>query len=140
LPPTEKEITAEQNKRLEKLLGSLLFYGMAIDGTMLTAINSIAVAKKHGMRETVEAMTQLLDYAATHPNAAITFFPSDMILHIHSDASYLSEPEAKSRFGGYFFLSSKLMDDNGNMKPEPLRNSAIHVISKLLKNVVVSAT
>ena len=70
---------------------------MAIDGTMLTAINAIAVAKKHGMLETIESMTQLLDYVATHPNVAITFFPSDMILHIHSDALYLSEPEAMSK-------------------------------------------
>ena len=31
------------------------------------------------------------------------------------------------------------MDEKGNMKPEPLRNGAIHVISKLLKNVVALA-
>ena len=59
-PPAEKQITAEQNKRLEKLLGSLLFYGMEIDCTILTAIKSIAVAKKHGMKENIETMTQLL--------------------------------------------------------------------------------
>ena len=98
-PPAEKQITAEQNKRLEKLLGSLLFYGMEIDCTILTAIKSIAVAKKHGMKENIEAMTQLLDYVATHPNAAITYFERKIILHIHSDASYLSETEAKIRFG-----------------------------------------
>ena len=84
---------------------------MALDCTMLTAINSLAVAKKHGMKETIIAMTQLLDYSATHPDVAITFHKCDMILHIHSDASYLSEPEAKSRFGGYFFLSYNIQTD-----------------------------
>ena len=69
---------------------------MAIDCTMLTAVNSIVVAKKHGMKETIEAMTQVLDYVATHPDAAITFYPSDMILHIHSDASYFQSQRRKA--------------------------------------------
>jgi hypothetical protein len=29
-----------------------------------------------------------------------------MILHIHSDASYLSEKEAKSIAGGFFYMGS----------------------------------
>ena len=29
---------------------------------------------------------------------------SDMILNVHSDASYLSEKNEKSRIGGYLFL------------------------------------
>jgi hypothetical protein len=39
-------------------------------------------------------MNQLLDYLATHPYAAIRYHASDMILHIHSDASYLSVSNA----------------------------------------------
>ena len=34
---------------------------------------------------------QLLDYAATHPDAAVTYWSSSMVLDAHSDASYLSE-------------------------------------------------
>ena len=62
-------------------------------------------------------MAQLLDYADTHPDVAITFYLSYIILHIHSDALYMSEPESKIRFGGSFFLSSTLMDEKRNMKP-----------------------
>jgi hypothetical protein len=54
-----------------------------------------------------------------------------MILHIHSDASYLSEPKVRSRVGGYFFL--------GNDTKEPPLNSAIHVISQIMMNVMASA-
>jgi hypothetical protein len=32
----------------------------------------------------------LLSYAATHPNASILYQASDLCLHIHSNASYLS--------------------------------------------------
>ena len=44
----------------------------------------------------MKAVEQLLDYAATHPDAEITFCRSDMILKIHTDASYLSEHGARS--------------------------------------------
>ena len=72
----------------------------------------------------------LLDYAATHPNAVICYHRSDMILKIHSDASYLSEKEARSRAGGYFFLANK----NDNQY-----NGPIHILSTILRNVMASA-
>jgi hypothetical protein len=55
-----------------------------------------------------------------------------MILHIHSDASYLSEKEAKSRAGGFFYISSTNTDTK-------LTNGAILIISKVLKHVMSSA-
>eukprot|EP00956_Cyclotella_meneghiniana_P021659 scaffold39661_cov63-Cyclotella_meneghiniana.AAC.19 len=45
---------------------------------------------------------QLLDYLASQEDAVITYNASEMILAAHSDASYLSEPEARSRAGGHF--------------------------------------
>jgi hypothetical protein len=56
-----------------------------------------------------------------------------MILHIHSDASYLSENEAKSRAGGFFNMGS---DTKTGKK---LTNGAILIISKVLKDVMSSA-
>ena len=49
---------------------------------------------------------QFLDYVATQEEAVLTFNASNMILAVHSDASYLSEPKAQSRAGGHFFLSN----------------------------------
>jgi hypothetical protein len=56
-----------------------------------------------------------------------------MILHIHCDASYLSEREAKSRAGGFFYLGSNL--DKANR----LTNGAILIIHVILKQVMSSA-
>ena len=53
-----------------------------------------------------------------------------MILKIHSDASYLSETGAKNRAGGYYFLGNK--DDSMQ------KNGAIHVVARIIKNVVSS--
>ena len=57
---------------------------------------------------------QLLDYVATHPNAGIRYVTSDMILNLHSDASYFSEPKAKSRAVGHFWLGNKGDEDFNN--------------------------
>eukprot|EP00957_Ditylum_brightwellii_P040472 3063140-Ditylum_brightwellii.AAC.1 len=53
-----------------------------------------------------------------------------MILQVHSDASYLSEPKAPSRAGGYFY--------HGNMQPH-LMNGPLLVLSQILRNVMASA-
>jgi hypothetical protein len=74
----------------------------------------------------------VLDYLATHPEAAIRYHASDMILHIHSDASYLSVFDARSRLGGLFFL--------GNKSPEQdTLNGSILNVASVIKNVVASA-
>ncbi len=44
----------------------------------------------------MQKVKQLLDYLATYPDATIRFKASDMILNIHSDASYLSKSDARS--------------------------------------------
>jgi hypothetical protein len=79
----------------------------------------------------MELIKWLLDYAATNPDAILTYESSDMILAVHSDASYLSEANARSRVGGHFFCSS---DVN-----EPPNNGAVLNISKILKAVMSSA-
>eukprot|EP00804_Cyclotella_cryptica_P010212 CCRYP_013824-RA/>CCRYP_013824-RA protein AED:0.39 eAED:0.39 QI:0/-1/0/1/-1/1/1/0/225 len=71
------------------------------------------------------------DYAMTHPDAMITYRASNMILAVHSDASYLSETKARSRAGGHFFLSE---DD-----PSPRNNGAILTLAQIIKPGMSSA-
>ena len=54
----------------------------------------------------MRAIKQLLDYAATRPDAKIRFYASDMILYVDSDAAYLVLPNAKTRADGYYYLSN----------------------------------
>jgi len=72
-----------------------------------------------------------LDYAATHPRAVLTYKKSDMVLAVESDASYLSEPAARSRAGGHFFLSKDIHT--------PPNNGAVLTIAQVIKNVMSSA-
>ena len=51
---------------------------------------------------------------------------------MHSDASYLSEPKARSRAGGHFFLS--------NNTAIPTNIGAVLNIAHIIKHVMTSAT
>ena len=99
--------------------------------------------KQNGTAATTIAITQLLNYCAAHPDAVLRFHASAMILHGHSDASYLSEKKARSRSGGIFFLSSPLADPltapTPDSAPPPL-NGAVHVHSSIMSVVLSSAT
>jgi len=93
---TSPNLDKAQVKRLQQIIGVFLYYGRALDLTMLVSLGTLVAVQAEGTQATVEACTQLLNYAATHPDATLRFTASDMILNIHSDASYLSESKARS--------------------------------------------
>ena len=85
-PLSPKRIT-----QVQQITGTLLYYAKAVDSTLLVALRTIAAQQVKGMEATAEAIVQLLDYYVTHPDATIRYRASDMIIKIHSNASYLSE-------------------------------------------------
>lgn len=68
--------------------------------------------------------------AHTPMHAEIIYRVSDMILRADSDAAYLVAPEARSRAGGYQYLSNK---------EGTVFNGPVAVIAKVIKNVMASA-
>jgi hypothetical protein len=92
LPPdSSPKLDVKGIKRVQKIVRSILYYAWAVDMTVLMALSSIAVEQMKAMEKTVVQCTQLLDYLSGHADAKVRFHASDMILNIHSDASYLSE-------------------------------------------------
>jgi hypothetical protein len=146
--PTSSTCPTPLNKagilRAQSITGTSLFYARAVDPTALVAIGTISAEQSKATENTNKKITRLLDYFATHPNAIIRYHHSGMVLYIHSDASYLSEPNAHSRMGGHFFLSSPPLDPSrqplATDKPPP-ENGTIHAnrASAILKVVVASA-
>jgi hypothetical protein len=61
---------------------------------MLVALGTLASNQSKGTHATAQALTQLLNYAAAHPDVTLRYTASDMYLHIHSDTSYLLEAKA----------------------------------------------
>ena len=124
-------LSKEKKKYIQQVIGTFLYYGRAVDSTMLTTLSSIASTQAEPTEETMANTKLFLDYAATHQDAVITYRASDMVLVVHSDASYLSEPKARSRAGGHFFMSSDTKD--------PANNGAVLNIAQLIKAVMSSA-
>ena len=121
-------------KYIQQVLGSFLYYARAIDMTMLLALNDIATQQTKPTKSTMKRVHQLLDYMSMHPKAIIRFRASDMILNIHSDASYCSAGRGRSRAGGYFLL------DSIPVKGQPIKlNGNIHITCDILKLVSASA-
>ena len=101
---------------------------------MLVALGTLGAAQTQGTDQTMDAAIHLLNYAATHPDATVRMHKSDMTLYVHSDASYLSEPQSRSRVGGYFYLGGR---DEPADNPKP--NGSIHIESKIMRNIMASA-
>jgi hypothetical protein len=121
-------------KQVQKIVGSILYYARAVDMTVLMALSTIASEQTKGTKCTLEKAYQVLDYLATHPNAVVQFCASDMVMNIHLDASYLSEPNARSRACSHFFMGS--LPRNG----DPIKlNGAFHTLCSILRFVVASA-
>ena len=75
---------------------------------------------------------QLFDYVATHPNAGIRYKACDMILAVHTIASYLLEQNGKSRASAHFYLT--------NHDDEEFNSGAILRLSSIIKHVMSSAS
>jgi hypothetical protein len=121
-------------KRVQKIVGSILYYARAVDMTVLMALSAIPVEQTKAMAKTMGRCIQLLNYLASNSEAKVRYYASNMVMNIHSDASYLSKIRARSRACGNFYMG--WMPKNG----EPIKiNGAFYVNATILKFVVASA-
>jgi hypothetical protein len=123
-----KLLSKEEKKYIQQDLGTFLYYGRAVDLTMLTVLSSIASTQAEPTEETMENIKLFLNYAASHQDAILTYQASDMVLIVHSNASYLSKPKAQSCTGGHFFMSSDIINAHNN--------GAVLNIAQLIKAVM----
>ena len=69
---------------------------------MLRAINKILQLQSWPTQDTEEKAKMSLDYAAMYPNEILSYKSSDVLLHVDSDAAYLTMPKARSYYAGHF--------------------------------------
>jgi hypothetical protein len=97
-------LSDKQCTTIQKIIGSILYYSRAVDPTMSIPLNEFATEQTTATEKTKTEAGQLLDYLATHPDATIRFHASDMVLHIHNDASYLSVSKERTHLGCLFYI------------------------------------
>ncbi len=112
------------------MINVFLYYGCAVNSTMLIALSAFAAAQAQPMEKTMMQCKQFLNYIVTHQDAIINYKKSGMVLVIYSDASYLCEPNARSCAGGHFFVSFDIED--------PIDNGAVLNLAQLIKAVISS--
>ncbi len=138
-PDRSPVLDAANRKQVQEIIGCLLYYARAVDSTLLAALGTLGEQQANSTQATLAAITQLLNYCDTHPTAEIEFVASDMILHVDSDASYLSCSKARSRAAGYHYLSSCPTEPLSASSPTPPTNGAIHVHCQIMREVLSSA-
>ena len=128
---TTPAVGKKEQTFIQQVTGTFQYYVRAVDPTMSVAMSSIAAEQSKPTERTLEKTLYFLDYVASHPDAILTYNKSSMVLAVHSDASYLSVPKARSRAGGHFYMS--------NNDEEPPNNGSVHNIAQIIKNVMTSA-
>ena len=58
-------------KRVQQVVGSILYYARAVDLSILMALSSIASDQAKATGKTEDQVKQLLDYLASHPDATV---------------------------------------------------------------------
>ena len=81
-------LNLSKTKKIQQIIGCLLYYARAIDNTLLVALNMLSQNQATHTINTKQLCTHLLNYCATYPNVGLLYHATDMILHVNSDASY----------------------------------------------------
>jgi hypothetical protein len=98
-------LDAANTKHVQEVTGTFLFCARAVDSTTRVALSTLASQQSKGTKATMMALTQLLNCAATNPDATVLFVASNMALHASSDTSCLSIPKARSCASRHHCLS-----------------------------------
>ena len=133
-PDISPPASATQVKELQVAVGYLLYYGRSVDARILTATCALASEQAAPTLATIARLNRLLSFVSAHPNGRKIYRASDMILRIHSDASYLSRPNAGSVAGSFHYLGSSyffhptLPDDSPINHPVSAHSTKIPVV------------
>jgi hypothetical protein len=73
---------------IQEIIGVvLLFYGSAIDSTLVAALGTIVMQQISSSTKTMDSIPKTLEYCATNPVSIIRFHASNMVFHTNSDAA-----------------------------------------------------
>ncbi len=128
LPPNTLTLLKNAGiKWVQKIVGSILYYARAVNMTVLMALSTIALEQTKAMEKTMDQCMQLLDYLSFNLEAKVRLHASDMVLNMHSNASYLTEAKAYSCLCGHFFMGWMPVDG------EPIKlNEAFHIRNSIM--------
>ena len=120
------QIPEERKRRIQRILGTFLYYACAVECTMLPALDIISGQQANPTHNTEASITHFLYYVATNPTTIVQYKAIDMVLHIDSHAAYLSKPQAHSPTGGHYYLRFLTANPKKSQNLPPPANVPIH--------------
>jgi hypothetical protein len=129
--PYSPPLSTEDVKRIQGIIGALLYYACAVDNKLLATLSTLSSQQATVTEATNVAMNQLLDYLATYPDNGTAYCASDMILCTHANADFHNESKGRSLASAHIFVSKN--------DPFPKHNGPVLSISQIMKFVMSSA-
>ena len=102
---TSPHLYNQGRKRIQFIVGALLYYARAVEKKLLSGLSSIGSQNAAATECTKESINQILEYCATYPANGILYRSSNMVLCAHSDAGFHNESKDCSSEGALSFLS-----------------------------------
>ena len=134
LQDNSQKLTNKEIKKVQKIVGNILYYAKAVDMAVFMALILIAIKQTKGTERTWEKAYQVLDYFASHPDTVKDFehqiwcWTSIRMHHIWASQKLVAKRAA------IFFMGSVPSDG------KPIKhNGAFHMMCLILRCVVVSA-
>jgi hypothetical protein len=137
---TTRTLTESERKFIQRIVGKLLYFAIAVDPTIELAVTRLASQQAAPTLTTLLDTNRLVEYVCQHPNPVITYRKSNMRLIIHSDASHNSETGSRSRAAAVFILGSA--DFKGTdvpLLPNHI-NGCIATLTKIIPTVCAAAS
>ena len=118
------------------MCGTFLYYAITIDKTILPALREISSEKYKAMKNTEKQVSKLMNYLASNPHAEMQYRVSGLQLAIHSNVSYLSVSQARSRASGVRFISEGPPNPNNPECFVPTVNGILLCVCKIMRNIM----
>ena len=83
------ELNPTNSNTVQQFVGKFLYYAHAVYHTIISSLNTMKAQKSKSTQEIATKVVQLLNYAATHPEAITRYHAGVMTLYLHSDESFL---------------------------------------------------
>ena len=124
-------LSREQKKTIQEIIGAFLYYARIIDIiTMLKKITVLGSVQATATENVARKVADFLQYSAMYPVTKVTYHASDMILHNHSDASYIGETRGRSQIAGFHFLGQQ--HRVGTISSTPINGCGLYICSSIL--------
>ena len=87
--PEFSKLSSPEFNKVQTLVGTFLYYAHVVDPKTIVELDNITAKQANITQSNNKAVTQLLNYTATHSEAITRYHTSGIVLHIHSDSSFL---------------------------------------------------